>query len=162
MLLLVVKQYDTVLHCHERRPSTHHHCWTGSFYGCNWEGSLHTNTEMSRSKGIPASAMPWEWDQSSLQPPSRAQLICVQAVSFLGFMLLPGGTEFYNCYFTSKGRGRERQEVPKGYFLCLPSTGYTPSNPSSSVFLSPAVLVLKLNPILRFAHPTQLAHSCLR
>lgn len=126
MLLLIVKQYDTVLHCHERRPSTHHHCWTGSFYGCNWEGSLHTHTEMSRSEGIPASAMPWEWDKSSLQPPSRTQLICVQAISFLGFMLLPCRTEFYSCYSTSKGRGRERQEVPRGYFLCLSSMAIIP------------------------------------
>jgi len=85
-----------------------------------------THREMSRSEGIPASAMPWEWDKSSLQPPSRTQLICVQAISFLGFMLLPCGTEFYNCYSTSKGRGRERQEVPRGYFLCLSSMAIIP------------------------------------
>lgn len=59
------------------------------------------------------------------------------------------------------GVGRDKK--CRGDIFCFfPPQGHNPSNPPSSVFLSPAVLVPNLNPILRLAHPTRLAHSCLR
>ena len=56
------------------------------------------------------------------------------------------------------GVGRDKK-CQSDLFCAFPPQGYNPSNPPSSGFLSPALLVPKLNPILRLAH---LAHSGLR
>lgn len=56
------------------------------------------------------------------------------------------------------GVGRDKK-CQGDLFCAFPPQGYNPSNPPSSGFLSPALLVPKLNSILRLAH---LAHSCLK